>query len=311
MTAIFVILLILCSVIHSYSNHYPVYDRIYDVYPKKEQSSYGYDTSRVCEIKIYNNRIYASLANAYDFVSTPDNEIRSIGLIRAIDDILACFYFKGYSYLISKNINITTFIRGNIMRTFIFDYDKYIFDHALAILYAYKNQTGELFLVNLDELEKQWFESAKTEEFFHKLFTLHPDTKDVMIFNGSLYTIERRSSCKNIVVKMNLTSHTRSIVDDTRLYKFDFIPFYQQHRLYNTILNNTSLIGPDVNFNPRGLLPIHVLDTAIAMIVFILFRILYNRYRNLRNRIPDEIKNIELDPLCINKPVNLGRCIVV
>ena len=306
----------------------PYFDGIYEAY-QKDDSDYlfGYSINLVCKIRNLTGTYYAGVEDAYSFQKS---SLSKMDVMHDAYKIMACFNYKGYSYIIFKlHDSRDVIVRGRVAITFKFPYNikSFLFDHLKASLYAFSNE-NDLHLVNMTMLESFWdvpnYPQHLAEEHkntsLQNIFTMVDNlrwfsVKDIIVFNQTLYYIEEGDWNGQIIMrlmKMIVGGDEIVYVDDYEKENFTVIPFVQLNKYHShnshvkislnslspTImvsLPSSSIKSQIENIPMFWVIILYLLDAIFVIIILYVFKYLYGislkRINSFRNGKQKELKD--------------------
>ena len=304
------------------------FDGMYDTYPVTDTPyTYGYNINMVCKIINSRGTYYAGLEDVYTFQKVPMTYIE--GINANFSEILTCFNYHGYSYIIyyiKDGQNFTSIMRGRTTQTFKFPYniEKILYDHLNSKLYAFV-EGNELYLVNMSMIESFWTEKnyaqklvEKNHDVSFKNFFILKDIlswyfiKDIFVFNDTIYFIEQEYFENNRLLKLmkkNINETAVYLRDLGSLDKFEFIPFSQISKYYSGNNNHVKIslnsLAPSImislpsktlknnveNMSAAWLLFLYLMDAIFVIIFVYTFKYIYSLSRKKIDRIKHNSKN--------------------
>jgi hypothetical protein len=235
----------LLIILYFYINSVSCYTEFFDDYhtfPKDDSlGSYGYDISRVCNIRQIDDIYYAGLTDTYTIFKAAYTKLFNFDTESQVQN---CFNYKSFSYIITRKNNRTSIMRGRLTKSFKFqNYDKLIFDHLASKLYA--QQEYNIFEIDMAMLENFWIidnypqrlvqerKNISLDSLFKFRNLLFGKIEDLMIFNNTLYFI-RPEPRGRAIYKTKVGEIQEEYVSEYEKPYFDFIPFIQISKYYET-----------------------------------------------------------------------------
>jgi hypothetical protein len=236
-----------------------IFDEKYYAFPKDDSlMSYGYDINHVCSVINLKGDTYVGLNDAYTVFKAPYTKLQNI---KNNDEIQNCFNYKAFSYIITKNGNTTTIMRGRLSRTFrLRRYDRMIFDHLFSKLYAIDGT--KIYEINMKMLENFWLPQKLVKGYKNNtlddLFSFRNNISgdnilDAIVFNNTIYFIRNEQNNVLKIHKQNIGEIKEEYVSKTNNKDFDLIPFLQ---ISEYIENNPSVKFSLGNFSPTITIPL-------------------------------------------------------
>lgn len=299
MNVLIILLLAINSISHSsFAENNPVFDKIYDIYPKDDSNAaFGYNFNQVCRLRLFGDVYYMGLEEAYGILKTPLTRLQHV---KKDSEIHNCFNWHGYSYIMFGANNRTHIMRGRTINSFKFpEYDKLLYDHLSSKLYAFQNISGQITEFNLVSLENFWLyenyaqklirerHSVSLSDFLIQRVQLNHSISDIMIYNNTVYYI----TASKQINKMNINDKLEEFVMSTNRSKFDFIPFAQFSRIYQNspeslikLSSNPEILVPLPSSNIKHdgtslplIFALYFLDASFIILTLLLLRYLYNK----------------------------------
>lgn len=286
----------------------PYFDEVYEAYQKDDSDYiYGYSVNLVCKIRNLTGTYYAGVEDAYSFQKST---LSKMDIIKDACNIMACFNYHGYSYIIYKLYDgRDVILRGRVGITFKFPVNvkNFLFDHLNSSLYAFTD-SSDLYSVNMTMLEAFWtvpnYPQRLAEEHknisLQSMFTTLADLRwfsvtDVMVFNRTLYYIEEVNWNGQMItrlMKMTIDDDEISYIEDYGRKHFNVVPFVQMFKYYShnshvkislnslspTImvsLPSSSIKSQIPNMSTFWVIILYFLDAIFVLIILYAFKYLY------------------------------------
>jgi hypothetical protein len=252
------------------------YVKSFDDFHKNTATQFPYARNLICELRIHDNWYYASVVDGYSFQRS-----QTVNVWPAYHrNVLACFQYEGYSYLIfyNKQTNGTEILRNQKTKNFQLPKGKFIFDNFDQTLYFLDQRS--LYQINLEWLEKNFVSTnASTEILDKKIIDFQEDIIDIQIANSEIiYTnannrlISRKLNGKYISVS-SINGHKLPFI---RLERIKRDSNYETLRLsvppFTLAIPKSPMILEETNEKVFWLISLYIIDIVFFIILLYIIK---------------------------------------
>jgi hypothetical protein len=225
-----------------------------DIYIKTTASgtwTFPYDANKVCKIIRGPRDFY--FVNIEDVYSLQKSYPEPWQIASSNTTVINCFNYNGYSHLFFQVADKIHVVRGRSEKTFKFPivFKGLYYDHLLSHLYIL-GENGTLYNFDMYSFSKFWTvknfvktlletrHSVAMSQFYSPaniVFNL-TETYDLMVYNNSVYSLERGH-----VYKTDLDTFNKTSTDYGMIYrKFEYILFPTYENLIRHLQQNPNIV---------------------------------------------------------------------